>query len=115
MARLTSASTWTTWMVLTLGSGCGGPANDPGAPAASGGGMGGAGGAGTTTTGAASTSAAATTGAGGAPSGYVCDPPAPPGSLYELSANSYDLDQVDPVSMCSYRGEVLLIANTAAL
>jgi hypothetical protein len=52
---------------------------------------------------------------GGGATPFVCDPPAAPGSLYEKSAVSYDIDEIDPVSMCKYRGEVLLIANTAAL
>lgn len=45
---------------------------------------------------------------------FVCDPPAAPGSLYEHSAVSYDINDIDPVSMCKYRGKVLLIVNTAA-
>ena len=44
----------------------------------------------------------------------VCDPPAEAGSLWEIAEDSYDLDVVDPVSMCKYRGDVLLIVNTAA-
>ena len=63
-----------------------------------------------------SSSALATTaGSGGAPNTFVCDPPAAPGSLYEIAAVSYDIDRVDPVSMCHYRGDVMLIVNTAAL
>jgi hypothetical protein len=39
-----------------------------------------------------------------------CDPPAPAGSLYALS----DVDlKDDVVSMCKYRGDVLLIVNVA--
>jgi hypothetical protein len=53
-------------------------------------------------------------GFGGAPMAFVCDPPAEAGSLYENSAKSYDINDVDPVSMCKYRGKVLLIVNTAA-
>ncbi len=54
----------------------------------------------------------ASTGVGG--SSFVCDPPAEPGSLYELFAESYDIEKLEPVSMCEYRGDVLLIVNTAA-
>lgn len=39
-----------------------------------------------------------------------CDPPAPAGSLYALT--DVDLND-DVVSMCKYRGDVLLIVNTA--
>lgn len=53
------------------------------------------------------------TGVGG--SSFVCDPPAEPGSLYELFAESNDYTVLEPVSMCEYRDQVLLIVNTAAL
>ena len=53
-------------------------------------------------------------GAGGdSPIAFVCDPPAPAGSLYETYAESMDIDLFEPVSMCQYRGDVLLIVNTA--
>jgi hypothetical protein len=45
-------------------------------------------------------------------SSYVCDPPAAPGSLYEKEATQ--LVNVDPTSMCEYRGQVLLIFDEAA-
>jgi hypothetical protein len=45
----------------------------------------------------------------------VCDPPAEPGSLYENDAISYDITQTDPVSMCQFRGDVLLMFNAAAI
>jgi hypothetical protein len=44
---------------------------------------------------------------------FVCDPPAEPGSLYENAATG--LFDIDPTSMCAYRGDVLLIVNTAAV
>ncbi len=53
-------------------------------------------------------------GFGGAPIAFVCDPPAEAGSLHEISATSYDINDIEPVSMCKYRGEVTLIVNTAA-
>lgn len=68
---------------------------------------------GATTT--ATSAVASTTGAGGAPPMFVCDPPAEAGSLWEIEDISYDLDAIDPVSMCKYRGDVLLIVNTAAV
>jgi hypothetical protein len=43
---------------------------------------------------------------------FVCDPEAQPGSLYELYAE--DAFEIEPVSMCRFRGDVLLIVNTAA-
>lgn len=68
--------------------------------------------AGNGTTTVAQTSSQATTGVGG--TSYVCDPPAEPGSLYELAAISYDISVMEPVSMCEFRDQVLLIVNTAA-
>lgn len=62
---------------------------------------------------ASSSASVGSGGAGGAMS-FVCDPPAEPGSLYEHSAESYDVNDIEPVSLCKYRGEVLLIVNTAA-
>lgn len=86
-------------------------------------GTGGTGGVGTTTT-ATTTSTTATTttttltttspsGSGGSGSGggeVDCDPAAPAGSLYALSDTALD---ENVVSMCKYRGDVLLIVNVA--
>jgi hypothetical protein len=58
--------------------------------------------------------ASASSGAGGGMP-FTCDPPAAPGSIYERSAMSYDINEIDPVSMCKYRGDVMLIVNTAAV
>lgn len=84
---------------------------------------GGPGGAGTTTTGsgpggATSSSthgamAATAVSSTGGPMAFVCDPPAAPGSIFEAKADSFG--DVLPVPMCKYRGDVLLIVNTAAL
>ena len=52
---------------------------------------------------------------GDGPAEFVCDPPAEPGSLYENEADSYDINDIDAVSMCKYRGKVLLVVNTAAV
>lgn len=41
---------------------------------------------------------------------FVCSPPAKPGELYELYAST----GVRDISLCEYRGRVLLIANIAA-
>ena len=50
----------------------------------------------------------------GTPDPYVCDPPAAAGSIYELSAPPlFTPNQLR--SMCQFRGEVMLIVNTAAL
>lgn len=54
---------------------------------------------------------ASSTGVGGAPP--ECDPPADPSSLYAREAVDYATFQ--PVSMCEYRDQVLLIVNIAAL
>jgi hypothetical protein len=109
---MNSASAWTTLMALSLGTGCTSP--DAGAEPDTVG-SGGAGGGGTTTTSAVATSASSTTGSGGPVSHFNCDPAAEPGSIYELAAVSYDIEKTDPVSMCEYRGEVMLVVNTAAL
>jgi glutathione peroxidase len=42
--------------------------------------------------------------------GFVCSPPAKAGELYALSAST----GVTDVSMCEFRGQVLMIANIAA-
>lgn len=65
------------------------------------------------TGGVVSAVAAGTGGSGGSPA-FVCDPAPAPGSLYELSAKSYDINDIDAVSMCNYRGKVTLLVNTAA-
>jgi len=66
------------------------------------------------TTGAttSSTKAAATVASSSTGTPFVCDPPAAPGSLYENSANEFST--LIPISMCQYRGDVLLIVDTAA-
>ena len=111
MARMSGASAWTTFLALTVGAGCTGPGPEAEA------GTGGAGGAeppATTTTGAVSTGAGAGSGSGGGPvDSFDCDPAAEPGSVYERSATAYGVP--DPVSMCRYRGDVMLVVNTAAL
>ena len=61
----------------------------------------------------ASSSSVGSGGAGGAMP-FVCDPPAEPGSLYEHAVESYDVNDIEAVPLCKYRGEVLLIVNTAA-
>jgi len=64
-----------------------------------------------TSTSAVVTGAAGVGGSGGAGGAGACTPPAAAGSLWALSAPQYGL--VDPTSMCDYRGDVLLIVNTA--
>lgn len=103
---------WTSMAALAAATGC-----DDGAT-----GTGGAGGA--TTSSASATASGSTTkgssvattsskasSSSGAP--FVCDPPAEPGSLYEKDALLQF--EVDPTSMCQYRGQVLLIVDTAAV
>lgn len=70
----------------------------------------GAGGAGTT---AASTSAVVGVGGFGGGEAFVCTPAAAPGSIFEREADVFG--DAAPTSMCKYRGDVLLIVNTAAL
>jgi hypothetical protein len=107
---------WGAALALTLAAlGC---SSSGGSASSSGGGEAGAGGnpGATSSSGVvASSSSVGAGGFGGGPAQFVCDPPAEPGSLYELSAKSYDINDVDPVSMCKYRGKVLLAVNTAAV
>lgn len=126
MDRLITTTAWTAVLAVTLGAGCSGP-EKPHATGGAGGG-GGSGGAGSTASGvgnsgsvastAASTSgpsAVAATGAGGAGgAAFVCDPAAAPGSIYETAGESLNPEEVEPISMCKYRGEVMLVVNTAA-
>lgn len=44
-----------------------------------------------------------------------CDSPGEPGSVYELEAESLSIAINEPVPMCIYRDEVMLIVNVAAL
>jgi glutathione peroxidase len=61
----------------------------------------------------ASPDAAAVDGAAPDSGIFVCDPPAAAGSLFELEADFKDAP--NPVSLCQYRGQVILIVNVAAL
>lgn len=47
-----------------------------------------------------------------ADSSFVCDPPASPNGFYALS--SKDLGQTRDVSMCEFRGDVVLVVNVAS-
>jgi hypothetical protein len=71
---------------------------------------------GATTTSSTTTNTAAVTtgsvGAGGS-GGMACDPPAQAGTFYAQTAEHYG--DVAPKSMCDYRGDVVLIVNTAAV
>ena len=62
----------------------------------------------------ASTSVAMASTSTGTPDPYNCDPPAAAGSIYEISAPPL-FTPLQLHSMCHYRGEVMLIVNTAAL
>ena len=111
MARLVSTSAYTALFAATsLGActssntGAGGAGAAGGATVANTSGNAGS----PSSTHATSASTGAQQGAGG--STYVCSPPAAPGSLYEKTAVSVALDTI---SMCQYRGDVLLIVDTA--
>jgi hypothetical protein len=121
MARMIEGAAYTAVLALSMGVACSEEAAQPpgGTTAA---GVGGGGGA----TGVTSGSSVSTStgmgpvtsvgpGAGVGGSSFVCDPPAEPGSIYELFAESLDIDQIEPVAMCKYRGDVMLIVNTAAV
>lgn len=110
-------------ILAALAAGCGGENTVPGSggnggdgtTASAGGNGGGATGATTTTLAGTSTSFATTSSAwtftttSTGPIGE-CDPPAPEGSLY--ARTDVDLSE-SVVSMCQYRGDVLLIVNAA--
>jgi len=115
MARSSAATGWTALVALSLGSGCGSSDATGGATGQPGGGGDGSGGKATSVVSSSSSSAAiaSATGVGGGGDGFVCDPPAAAGSIYELTGNSFAF--VQPVSMCKYRGDVMLVVNTAAL
>jgi hypothetical protein len=122
MARIVEATAYSAVLALSIGAGCSedGQPNPGGGSTVAGAG-GGGGGTGVTSGSGVSTSASSTTiassgpGAGVGGSSYVCDPPAAPGSIYEMFAESLDINQIEPVAMCKYRGDVMLIVNTAAL
>jgi glutathione peroxidase len=81
-----------------------------------------AGTAGTSISGQAGQSGNATAGAGGsggsssgsagAPEGFVCSPAANANEIYAIEAKS--IEQTAPISMCEYRGKVMLIVNGAS-
>lgn len=123
MARIVEATAYTAVLALSLGVGCSEEAKEATAgsgPAGAGGGGGtgvttGAGGnTGTGTSTSTGMGVVSSTGAGVGGSSYVCDPPAAAGSIFELFAESLDIDQIEPVSMCQYRGDVMLLVNVAA-
>ena len=114
---------WPALLALHFGAGCSGSDADGAggnAGATGAGGQGAAAGSAASVSNAVSASATVVgvgvaTGAGGSGGGgpFVCDPPAAPGSIFEKTADQFDV--VDPVPMCKYRGDVMLIFNGAAL
>jgi hypothetical protein len=52
-------------------------------------------------------------GSGGAGGMDACNPAAAAGSFWAQTAQAYG--DISPVSMCQYRGDVLLVVNTAAV
>jgi hypothetical protein len=117
MARLVATSAWTAVLALSVSSGCSSevsPQTTGAGGAGSGASASNAGSSVASSAMAGPTAVASSSGAGGS-AAFVCDPPAEPGSIFELSAESLDVEQIDPVSMCKYRGDVMLIVNTAAV
>ncbi|MCA9622595.1 MAG: hypothetical protein KC731_26425 [Myxococcales bacterium] len=66
------------------------------------------------TTQAASSSSIAAVSSSSGGTMFECDPPAAPGSIYELSDVPV-FPPKEPVSMCQFRGDVMLIFNAAAV
>jgi hypothetical protein len=60
------------------------------------------------------TASVTTTATTGGMSTFDCDPAAAPGSIYELEDDMM-FPPKDVISMCQYRGEVMLIFNAAAI
>lgn len=118
MGRRMDPSTLSALLAFSVGAGCGGGEEPAGNPTGAGGdggvaSAGGNGGTGNGAGGANGGSGNTGTGNTGNTSSYVCDPPAEPGSIYEATAISLDIDKIDAVSMCQYRGDVMLVVNTA--
>lgn len=62
----------------------------------------------------ATATASVTTGNGGAGGGELaCNPAAEPGSIYEATVDMFG--SAGTTTMCPYRGQVMLIVNTAAI
>jgi hypothetical protein len=62
----------------------------------------------------ATATASVTAGVGGAGGGeFVCNPVAEPGSIYEATVDKFG--SAGLTTMCPYRGQVMLIVNTAAI
>ena len=99
---------------LTLGAACGSASMGSGTTATATT-HGGTGGTTTKTTSTTTTTAMTTTtgmgGMGGAGGATGCNPPAAAGSLWAQGAQQYA--DPNPTSMCDYRGDVLLVVNTA--
>jgi hypothetical protein len=107
MASMDKATVGSAAMMMALAAACG--SNAPGSATTST-----ASGSGGTTHASSSASSSGVPvggagGSGGADAG-PCDAPA--GSLYASAAFSYP--GIDPVTLCRYQGDVLLIVNTAA-
>lgn len=73
----------------------------------------GSGGATTTSSTVASTTGAVSVTSSGSGGAFVCDPPATPGSLWELEDEPLFRPGTQP--MCAYRGDVIFMFNAAAL
>ena len=129
MGRIRGTNLGFTLLALTAACGGSTPATTGGGTTASAGGTtAGVGGTSQTTTSSATAGVggmaqatasasvtAAASGSGGAGGGgeFLCNPAAAPGSIYEATADMFG--SAGPESMCKYRGQVMLVVNTAAI
>lgn len=116
MARLSTTPVWALTIASLTGcdSGSSADAGAGGSPGSSADATATVGSSGVTTGAVVSVGSTVATGATGAGGGVglSCDPPAAAGSLSERTAETMGFEQV---SMCGYRGDVLLIVNVAAV
>ena len=123
MTRLSNATLGITLAFITAACAGTAPGGTGSANASSSGGgsttvtASGAGGMGGATQSASNSSATASVGGGGnggsGGAGFVCDPAAAPGSIYEATVDMFG--SAGLTTMCPYRGQVMLIVNTAAI
>ncbi len=96
--------------IAALGIACGNQSSGAGGNAAGGSGVTSAASGPSTSSSKAATSSSSKSTSAGTGGAATCDPPAPANSLYAQTAVTTALDTI---SMCQYRGEVLLIVDTA--
>jgi len=126
MGQLKAKGAWLAGSALLALAACGEDSSSAGGGGSNGGGGSGeAGSNGTAGSGNSSNSAGGGEGGGiiipegGGGSGggvnLTCTTPGEPGTIYELEAESQSIDIFEPVPMCIYRDDVLLVVNVAAL